>query len=427
MRSAILLLMCITIPLAYGHGLGSESVWVDVGERSLQLGAELPTKFDDTTKRLTLWVQDAEGNPTEASLHLVFSHSGSTILEGTFEVNGTLPIDITTGNGEPHLSGDATNMRLTGKIFEDGGLYTIHVRSVNGVATDGLLDLLVADYAAYMAADVDGDPVQFSTRSYFDKISSFSYDAQEGLATLIMPFDWQESRMSHIPVLHMEVHFPIDYDGFVSRGYIGQVNGVNLFRSSVTVDDFTYPEERTIHLVLLQNHLDIIKSQMGRLGDDLPDDMIFTLQKTTDIRSQLSAFTVDEQFQVDMTWEPEEILPDQKTKFIFTIRDAATGETLRNSHYDFVLEQGGSEIYRTSGVAEVGGDFAEYEFGEEQAGTAVVRIENIRGSGQHVAFVFAVAPEFGTVAILVMVASVTVVIILSRSGLKHGLSQTHVT
>ena len=44
-------------------------------------------------------------------------------------------------------------------------------------------------------------------KSYFDKISTFEYDSDAKLVTFEMPFDWSENKMSHIPVVHEEVHF----------------------------------------------------------------------------------------------------------------------------------------------------------------------------------------------------------------------------
>ena len=36
-----------------------------------------------------------------------------------------------------------------------------------------------------------------------------------------MPFDWREKQMSHIPVVHEEVHFPKDFVEFLSPSYAG--------------------------------------------------------------------------------------------------------------------------------------------------------------------------------------------------------------
>ena len=446
----------------------------DIGGDKLDITAELPTRFEDDSKRLTITIQDQLGGDVgDVAVHLGVVHSGELILEETFLApDGRLAMDITTTPaGDLQISAERRSgmilagpegIRVSGPVFGAGGLYTLQIRieSVGGEPVANpqthLADLLVADSMSHDAVDAEGGSVTFTTKSYFDRITAFRYDADAGIITFGMPFDWSESRVSHIPVIHEEVHFPKEFEEFVTRGYLGTANGVELFRSSVTVDDFTTEGDRTVHFVLLQDHLRLIKAQMDRPGGSLPDHLTFTLQKTQDIRSQMSAFTRNEEFQVDMTWEPEEmykfrsnsylcltgyhrqilsgvfaygiqfdlnlyeeILPGQKTKFIFTIRDANTGETLRNSGYDFVLKQDDREIYRSSGVAVVGGDFVEYEFSEEQAGTATALIENIRGTGQHAAFVFVVVPEFGAVAILVLVASVAAAALSRRTILRY--------
>ena len=411
---------------AFGHGLGFDTLTASVGGTTYDITAQLPDRFDDESKRMVVTIQDKTIQETpDVVLHMNIIHGGESILEDTFLApGGVLNVGIVTDSGEVRTEGALTGSpEVTGPVFGSGGLYTIllQIESVGGGAisddTVHTLDLLVQDTASHSGVSLEGAEVPFTTKSYFDTVSGFEYDAEAGVVKIEMPFDWSAGRVTHIPVLHMEVHFSKDMEEFVTRGYGGSVNGVDLFRSSVTVDDFSTPGERTVHFVLLQDHLNLVKAQMERPGGQLPDYMVFELAKTQDIRSQMSAFTPNGDYQVDMTWEPENVLPDQNTKFIFTIRDAYTGETLRNSGYDFVLLQDGSAIYRESGVAAVGGDFKDYTFAEEQAGTASVRIENIRGTDQYVEFTFAVAPEFGTVAALILVAGVAAVAALSRFGI----------
>lgn len=415
-------MVAATAPSAHGHGLGLESVWVDVQDTTMRLTAELPTRFEDDTKRLTISLQDNTDNPIRASVNLAVIHSGIVILNQTLPINGMLPIDITSEPGDVTISEGMDGVLVSGPVFDTGGLYTllVSIRSVDGQdisdAPTAILDLLVADPGNHTASDINGNSVEFTTRSYFERVSEFSHNPDTGLVEFTIPFEWRESRMSHIPVIHQEVHFPREYDDFMSRGYTAEVNGVNLFKSSVTVDDFTYVGERTIHIVILQDQLNIIKSRMERPNGTLPDVMTFTVYKTADIRSQLSAYTASDDYQVDMTWEPEEILPDQDTKFIFTIRDTSTGETLRNSEYDFVLIQDGQTIHHKSGNAVVGGDFVSYTFDQSQTGPTILRIEDIRNTGQYVEFGFMVVPEFGVYALLILAMSVSVVL-LARTNI----------
>ena len=114
--------------------------------------------------------------------------------------------------------------------------------------------------------------------------------------------------------------------------------------------------------------------------------MKFTLSASEEIKFPLTAFTRSEDFQVDISWDPVEIEPGQKTNFIFTIRDGATGEPMRNSDYTFVILQNGQEIHRASGQAQVGGYFESYEFAEDQTGPTIIRFENIRNTGQETEF-----------------------------------------
>ena len=108
--------------------------------------------------------------------------------------------------------------------------------------------------------------------------------------------------------------------------------------------------------------------------------MLFSLEVSDIVSFPMTAMTRDEIFQVDLSWDPIEIEPEKNTKFIFTIRDATTGNPLRQSTYDFIILQNNVEVYKTSGNAEVGGQFEEYTFKEGQTGPTVIRFENIRGT-----------------------------------------------
>lgn len=424
---ALAALVLFALPAAYGHGLGMDIVTANIDGSRMDIMAELPDRFGNDSEMLTVTVRDdsGEGVP-DVVMSLGVTHVGESLFEDVFLApRGVLQMEIVTTDGgvvevsgervAGAISGSPGNARVSGPIFGYGGLYTIRIQiqSVAGtpVSDTGthLLDLSVVDSVVQTE-----NPVRFTTKSYYDRISSFRYDPGAGRVTFEMPFDWRESRVSHIPVIHQEIRFPKTFQEFMSRGYEGGVNGVDLFGSSLTVDDFAAEDDRTVHFVLLQDHLRVIKSRIVSSGEPLPDNMVFTLESTRDVRSQMSAFTGN--LQVDMIWEPEEILPGQETKFIFTIRDANTGETMRNSGYDFVLVQNGVEIHRSSGVATVGGDFQGYVFAEGQSGPATARIENIRDTGQYVEFSFVVVPEFGTVAALILAVSIGTALALSGRG-----------
>ena len=206
------------------------------------------------------------------------------------------------------------------------------------------------------------------------------------------------------------------FEEFLSPSYTGKVNGIELFKSSVTIDDYTEEEERIVHFVLLQDHLRFLKSQMTKSGYELPDNIVFTLEKSVDFEFPISAMTRSEEFAVDLSWDPINIEPKVPTKFIFTIRDGVTGSTATQSSYDFIILQNGQEIHRKSGIAVVGGGFEDYTFSEDQSGPTIIRFENIRGTGAETEFGIVVAPEFGTIAMLILGIAITSIIAFSTKS-----------
>ncbi len=231
-----------------------------------------------------------------------------------------------------------------------------------------------------------------------------------------MPFDWSEKQMSHVSVVHVESHFPKDFSEFLSPSYSGSVNGIQLFKSSVSVDDYTIEDERIVHMVLLQDHLRFLKNEMKKSEEPIPDKITFTLSTSEKIAFPLEAYTKSEDFKINLSWDPLNVEPGVPTNFIFTIRDGRTNEPLRSSDYTFVIIQSGNEIYRTTGVAQVGGDFEKFTFSEDQTGPTIIRFENIRNTGQETEFGFVVVPEFGSVALFILVISIVGVIFVTRKN-----------
>ena len=139
--------------------------------------------------------------------------------------------------------------------------------------------------------------------------------------------------------------------------------------------------------------------------------MKFKLVASDEIKFPLTAKTNNEQFQIDLSWDPPVIQPGQKTKFIFTIRDPITLETKRNSVYDFIILQNGKEIHRSSGNAVIGGGFEDFTFSKDQTGPVIIRFEKIAGTLASTQFAIIVAPEFGPLAILILILTMSFIII----------------
>ena len=436
---------CMLFPVidAHGHGLGIDTISsVDVAGKEISISVEMPMYFENEQEQITITATDRDTDePAKNVTFLVgMFHGGEMIFRNYFFADdGVLPIRVSSQHDSFVINGEQDSLlgayhrtesspiEIAGTVFDSGGLYTfeIEVRTIdeptNVIEDSGVYraDLTIVETTSHPQKDAEGNDIQFRMKSYFDRIQNFQYDPVEKKVTFEMPFDWGESSMSHVPVVHEEVHFPKDFVEFLAPSYSGHANGVELFKSSVSIDDYTEEGERIVHFVLLQDHLRFIKNEMKKSGEPLPDSIVFTLTAGDTPSFPLEAFTKSEEFKVNLSWDPVNLEPGVETNFVFTIRDGRTNDPLRNSDYTFVIVQNGQEIHRVSGMAQVGGEFEKFTFAEGQTGPTVIKFENIRNTGQETEFGVVVAPEFGTMAILILVMSLTAVILLGR---RYGMS-----
>ena len=440
------IILIFPISSVYGHGLGIDTIRsADINGKEISISVELPLSFDDDSEKqitITATEDETKDNAKNVTFLIGLFHDNEMIFRNYFfTYDGILPIKVQpTEDDEIIIQGqqdsllgawsgtDSNPLTISGPIFESGGLYSfeIEVRTIdeptNIIENSGIYyaDLSVPVTSEHIQSDEEGNEVLFRMKSYFDKISNFEYDSQTKQVTFEMPFDWSEQKMSHIPVVHEEVHFPKDFSEYLSGGYVGKVNGIELFKSSIQIDDYTEEDERIVHFVLVQDHLRFLKNQMKQSDEPLPDKMTFTLTITEEIDFPLSAYTRSEDFLVNLSWDPVTIEPETKTKFVFTIRDGQTGEPLRNSDYTFVILQNGEEIHRATGFAQVGGESEDYYFTEHQTGPTIIKFENIRNTGQETEFGIVVAPEFGLFISMILVISLIGIIVISRK-LNFGI------
>lgn len=438
---SISLISLLLIPLenSYCHGWGIDTTLIDINGRNISVSVELPlysAESNDNIISITAIDKETKENVKNVTFLIGLFHQDKLIFRNYFFTpDGNLIIHvIPTEQVEPVIvaekdslfgawyATDSQPIQLEGNIFESGGLFNfeIEIRTIDeptnvvedlGVYT---VNVSMVETNNYDKQIPNGDIIYFKTKSYFDKLSNFNYDFNDNLVTFEMPFNWNEKIISHIPVVHVELHFPKNFTNFLTPSYIGKINGIDLFKSNVIVDDYTEEDERIVHFVLLQDHLQYLKQEQKKKSDELPDNMLFLLQTSEKVEFPMSATTKDDRFQVDLSWEPIAIEPNANTKFVFTIRDGNTGAPLRQSTYDFVILQNNVEIYRTSGNADVGGKFEDYTFKEGQTGPTVIRFENIRGTNSNTEFGLVVVPEFGLLAVFVLAISLFTIIIFNK-------------
>jgi hypothetical protein len=413
------IIFCLLFPASsvYGHGLGIDTISVNtIQEKQISISVEMPMYFENDQEQITITATDTETDETAKNVTFligIFKNNEMILRNYFFAENGILPIVVTpTDDKEIIIYGeqdsllgawhgtDSDIVEITGPLFNSGGLYTfeIEVRTIDeptNIIEDSDVynaDLTIVDSASYSQKDQNNADIEFSTKSYFDSVSNFNYDSEAKEVTFEMPFDWNESKMSHVSVVHVETHFPKGFLEFLYPSYIGSVNDIKLFKSSVTVDDYTYDDKRTVHFVLLLDHLRYLKNEMRESGESLPDNIRFKLSASEDAKFPLIAYTASEEFKLNLAWDPEDIESGVPTNFVFTIRDSYTDGPLRLSDYTFVIIQNNEEIHRVSGNAAVGGDFEKFTFGADQTGPTTIKFENIRNTGQETEFALVVVP-----------------------------------
>jgi len=431
-----LLALLISLPVssAYGHGLGLETINQNIDEQKIAITTQItPTEFSESAqKQITMTVMDSlTSQNVDAVLLIALYHEGNQVFSESFTTtNGILRMNINptndsqitlTGQKEQNIwsATESKPLEISGPILNSGGLYRFDVQIIN-LDSHPLQNQAFSTYItsitnhSYDEQDKDGKQVEFSIKSYYDKISSFDYSPETNSLTIEMPFEWSEQNISHTELVHEEIHFPKEFSDFVVPSYSGTVNGIELFKSAITIDDYSIEDQRIVHFVLSQDTIRYLKQAQKNAGVENPQGMKFVLEPGNKAIFPVIAQTRDGALQVDLSWAPETIEPGKNTKFIFTFRDAKTGELLRNTSYEFVILQNGKEIHKKTANTQIGGDYVDYTFSESQKGQTTIQLNNLRNTGQGTAFTIMVVPEFGTLVMMILGASIAATIVLRK-------------
>jgi len=423
----ILLAFFVTFSIgtAYGHGAGIEaSPLIFTNDRQVKVTVELlPADFyksDEKIIKIDAYDHTNRETITNASFKVQIFNDNQLMLDEWFytqDGNLILKVDpdvIVTSRDTIEISGekndfglwektDTTPLIVTGPIFDKGGIYTFKIildaQDEIGIISNVEFEVQVSvTDVSYYQENTGQKDTEFRVKSYYDKISSFEYDAKENVAKISFPFDFSETNISHTNVIHTEIMFPKNTLEFLSPNYSGTGNGVELFKSSIFIDDYSEEDNRIVHFVLLPDHLRHIKNQLKKMDVDsssvvLPNSIDLVLNKGKEIEFPLRTLTLSEEYQVDLSWDPKVIIPGEKVKFIYTFRDTTDLGPIRDSDYTFTILQDGKTIFSEDRFAKIGADFTDFTFTEEQTGLTVARFSNISGSGQQTEFAFVVGGQ----------------------------------
>ncbi len=86
-------------------------------------------------------------------------------------------------------------------------------------------------------------------------------------------------------------------------------------------------------------------------------------------------YTADRLIELDLTWEPNVIKTNEKVVLIYQTYDPASNSNLDKMSYDLIIRQNGREVFRDSGITQVGGDYRNVVF--DEPGPIKIIFENI--------------------------------------------------
>ena len=402
MKSLYVLALVIIFTQAYawGHGVDVDYATDILDGKSVTVSVDVFVDEHGVPARIVTSI-DQDDIPVSALFHMNMIYQDMEIFTNDFQINGSL---ILNGNDIVRLNKETQNIISLDELGYGKYHFEINITEINDIKIINTkihtLDVSKAGYTT------NGS---FTIKSYFDKITDISYSPEDNSITIRMPFNWKERAISHIPIVHVEVQFPKNFTQFMHPGYSGMVNGVELFKSSINLDDFTLEERRIVHFILANDHIQVVKNGME---SKFSGYMEFTLTGNEEIQFPLTAITRNEEFQVDLTISPMSLEPNEEILFILTFRDPQTGYTLRQTSYDFKIIQNDVTIYEKSSSAIVGGSFEKFTFAEGQSGPIRISVDNIRGTNNGVEFGLVVVPEFGPLAIIILGIAILGIIII---------------
>jgi plastocyanin len=173
-----------------------------------------------------------------------------------------------------------------GPIFLQGGLYHFIVR-ISTIDFDRTLipDNQQPTYDGWLSVGntenqnitIDGKQIPIKIISYYDKLKNFSFNNKDMQMKLVMPFDWNLTRLNKVKIfVHEEVSIPKPNQFTAKGSYSGAVNGIDVTKNLVL--DSSNPQKDVLHFMLPKNTVMHVADQVNKNGQASTPLMTFALQ-----------------------------------------------------------------------------------------------------------------------------------------------------
>ena len=398
----LLVILISSLPIAYGHGLGTDiSLPITISDKEVLVEASInPTFLDQVPSSEPTFIVRALDDPTSNSsipgidFRIVVELKNEILLDqrfrssdGVAKANLIPDRDIqgweVNGQAKPSEQIEVSQsnpVELRSRILTAGGLYHITVvieKNSPGLAavSDQKFDLFVSIGTSYMfGVQTPQGEKQMVVKTYYDEISNFNYSNKT--IKFEMPFTWEHTYVDQVPVLHLEVQFPKTIEELQTNSYRGTLNGRELEAQAVVIDDYTSEQNRIVHFV-------VNNAMLHRFAEKISDSEIavFTLAPAEKPKFPLDILSLPgEKFLFQLSWGPDIIETGIPTTFVMNIQDPTTGDLIRGSSFDLVFIQDGNEIQSDHLSSDFGTYSYEYIF--SKSGTVTLAVNNINGQGE---------------------------------------------
>src|SRR5919107_248323 len=429
--------LIMPIKTAFGDGLFMEQLSASFGNRKADLLIKmtppvvttqtLQTQNQKPVIQFKLFDSNTQEGINHVTYFITIEKNGKVLLSDWFhDHKGDLKIEMQPrntpvisvyGEQDPLLqayTGTADSPVVAqGPIFLEGGLYHFIVRIVTvdfdrsilpddkQPVFDGWLSIGNTEEKQII---IDGKPLPIQIISYYDKLNAFKFDESKRQMQFTMPFDWNTTRLEKNKILvHEEVTVPKPSEFAAKRSYVGTVNGLDVTKNLV-LDD-TDPQKDVIHFMLPKPEVikiaEHVNNSTGQAASS-NGSMQFTLQPgggggiaatsattatsnnttPTTTSPPMEKLTDGGTYKVNMSYSPANIQPTNTTTFNIEFLDPKTNQKKDNVQYDFMImpaEDPETMItHRAAKIAQNGSAQQSFTFKDENVGSAMVRIANIK-------------------------------------------------
>jgi len=388
----------------YGHGIGSETFPpVDLNGKLVTLEVSSSQSDPETSddQQISISLIDFNSKITLRDVtFLIKSERGEQFLfEQEFKAdNGFIVFNFVSeetdsiileeengGNLFGSLLGLESRMiHVKGHKLSEGGLYKLDVSILTADGYSQKLDeplvfnagISIAQTSKHDFVDPNFGEQNIHVITYYDEISNFNYDSDSKEISFFMPFEWSQSNINQTSVVHEELVIPKTFGDLLVSGFTMNVNGVELSKDIVNIDDF-FSDGRIVHFIIYQKELQrIFDSNSNQNGMD------FVIGPDRDY-SHLSSVTENGQFRILVSWEPENLKSNSNGKILFDITDIFLKNKPVATNYDFSITQNDRIIFEQSGTSTDSRDqhnIAEFMIPSDVSGVVNLNFRNLNNN-----------------------------------------------